>query len=120
MAIARKLLTGVAMSVIALACAGAYADSPPFETHSSVVHIKDLNLNRPQDVATVYQRITVAADRVCGPRSLPGSHYRTTDYENCYADALARAVARIDQPSVTSYYRQRTESFSAKATIAQR
>ena len=101
MAIAGKLLTGAAF--ISLACAGAYADSP----HSKIVHFRDLDLNRPHDVATLYNRITVAADRVCGPRSLTGSNYKTADYESCYADAVAQAVAHIDQASVTSYYRQR-------------
>jgi UrcA family protein len=120
MAIIGKLLTGAAVSVISLACVGAYADSPPVETHSSTVHFRDLNLNRPQDVAKLYTRITVAADRVCGPRSLTGSNYKTADYESCYGDAVAQAVAHIDRAPVTSYYRQRwAEPISPKATIAQ-
>jgi UrcA family protein len=114
MAIAGKLLTGAAF--ISLACAGAYADSP----HGSVVHFKDLDLNRPHDVARLYNRITIAADRVCGPRSLTGSNYKTADYESCYADAVARAVAHVDQPSVTSYYRQqRLAEPSLKIATAQ-
>jgi UrcA family protein len=119
MSIAGRLLTGAAVSVISLACTAAYADSPPAETHSSIVHFKDLNLNRPQDVARLYKRLTVAADRVCGPRSLTGSHYKTADYQSCYADAVAQAVAHVDHASVTSYYRQRAEPVSPKATIAQ-
>jgi UrcA family protein len=116
MAISGKLLGGVVVSVISLACAAAYADSP----RSSTVHYKDLNLDRPQDVARLYNRITVAADRVCGPRSLTGSHYKTADYESCYADAVAQAVAHVDHAAVTSYYRQRwADPISPKATIAQ-
>jgi UrcA family protein len=105
MAIAGKLLTVAAVSFISLACANAYADAPS-DTHASIVKFRDLDLNRPHDVAKLYNRITVAADRVCGPRSLTGSYYKTADYESCYADAVARAVAHIDQPAVTSYYRQ--------------
>ena len=103
MAIAGKLLTGFAVSFVSLACANAYADAPT----SSIVHFKDLDLNRSHDVAKLYNRIAVAADRVCGPRSLTGSHYKIAVYESCYADAIAQAVAHIDQTSVTSYYRQR-------------
>src|ERR1700722_18828450 len=99
MAIAGKLLTGFAVSFVSLACANAYAASP-------TVHFKDLDLNRSHDVAKLYNRIAIAADRVCGPRSLTGSHYKIADYESCYADAIAQAVAHIDQTSVTSYYRQ--------------
>ncbi len=119
MAIFGKLLTGAAVSAISLACAGAYAESPPVETHSSTVQYKDLDLNRPHDVAKLYKRITVAAGRVCGSRALTGAYYRTPDFANCYADAVAQAVARVDQPSVTNYYRERAEPISPKATIAQ-
>jgi UrcA family protein len=119
MAIFGKLLTGAAVSAISLACAGAYAESPPVQTHSSTVQYKDLDLSRPHDVAKLYKRITVAAGRVCGSRTLTGSFYRTTDFANCYADAVAQAVARVDQPSVTNYYRERAEPISPKATIAQ-
>jgi UrcA family protein len=114
MAISGKLLGGVVVSVISLACAAAYADSP----RSSTVHYRDLNLDRPQDVARLYNRITVAADRVCGPRSLTGSYYKTADYESCYADAIAQAVANVDHASVTSYYRQRWAEPVSKATVA--
>jgi UrcA family protein len=114
MAIAGKVLSGVAVSVLSLAYAAAFADSP----HSSTVHFRDLNLDRPQDVARLYNRITVAADRVCGPRSLTGSYYKTADYESCYADAIAQAVANVDHASVTSYYRQRWAEPVSKATVA--
>jgi UrcA family protein len=118
MAVFGKLLTGAAMSAISLAGAGAYADSPPLETHSSTVQYRDLDLNRPHDVAKLYKRITVAAGRVCGSRTLTGSFYRAADFANCRADAVAQAVARVDQPSVTNYYRERAEPISPKATIA--
>jgi UrcA family protein len=119
MAISGKLLIGVAVSAISLVYTAAYADSPQIQTHTSIVHFRDLNLNRPQDVARLYNRITVAADRVCGPRTLTGSHYKVADYESCYADAVAQAVAHVDNASVTGYYRQRwAEPFSPKASVA--
>ena len=115
---AGKLLIGTAVSFTSLAGATAYADTSPAETHSLVVHFADLNLDRTQDVATLYKRISVAADRACGPSTLTGSFYKTADYESCYTDAVAQAVARIDQPSVTGYYRQRlAEPTSQKVTI---
>ena len=107
MAIAAKLLRGAALSAISLVCAAAYADPPPVESHSSIVHYRGFNLDRPRDVARLYYRITVAADRVCGPRSLTGSYYKRADYEACYADAVAQAVGDVDQPRLTAYYQQR-------------
>ena len=123
MAIVENLLRGAAVSVIALVGAAAYADSPPAVAfqHSSVVRFEDLNLNRPRDVARLYNRIALVADKVCGPRSLSGSYSKSADYASCYADTLARAVAHVDQPSLTAYFQQRwTEPASRAATIAQR
>jgi UrcA family protein len=115
---AGKLLIGTAVSFTSLAGAIAYADTSPVETHSLVVHLAHLNLDRTQDVAKLYKRISVAADRVCGPSTLTGSFYKTADYESCYTDALAQAVANIDRTSVTTYYRQRlAEPTPQKVTI---
>ena len=109
MMITGKLVAGTALSVILFACAAAYADSPRVVgfQHSSVVYFSDLNLNRPRDVARLYGRITLAADKLCGPRSLTGSYYKSADYASCYADTVAQAVARVDQPSLSAYFRQR-------------
>jgi UrcA family protein len=122
MRITGKLLTGAAVSVISLACGAAYADSPPAVgfPHSSLVRYSDLNLNRPQDVARLYARITFAADKLCGPRSLTGSYYKWADYQSCYSDAIAQAVARVDQPSLSAYSRQRSpQPVSREISIAQ-
>jgi UrcA family protein len=116
---AGQLLIGTVVSFMSLAGATAYADTSPVETHSLVVHLAGLNLDRTRDVAKLYKRISVAADRACGPSTLTGSFYKTADYESCYTDAVAQAVAHIDQPSVTGYYRQRlAELISQKDAIA--
>jgi len=110
MRIVGNLLTTAAVSVIGLACAAAYADSPSpvgFE-RSSQLHYSDLNLNRPQDVARLYSRITVTADQLCGPRTLTGIHYKWADYSSCYNDTVAQTVARVGVPSLTTYFRQQS------------
>jgi UrcA family protein len=108
MNITGKLLRGAALSVVSFACVAAYAESPPVEfQHSSTVRFSDLNLNRPQDVARLYNRITLVADKVCGPRTLTGAYAKSADYASCFGDAVAQAVAHVDQPTLTAYYRQR-------------
>lgn len=105
-----KFLKGATISVLSLACGAAYADSSEavgFE-RSSLLHYSDLNLNRPQDVARLYTRIKVAADKLCGPRSLSGIHYKWTDYASCYHDTIAQTVARVDHPSLSAYFRQQS------------
>ncbi len=126
MAIAHKLL-GATMSVLSLACVAAYADSKPYAetalligSRSELVRFNDLNLDQPRDVARLHTRITLAADRVCGPRSFAGYYNKTADYEICYGDAIARAVAHIDRPSVTAYFQQRSSDWALRKLTARR
>jgi UrcA family protein len=119
MTIARSFL-GAAVSVLALAGTAAYADTTPVN-HSQphVVRYKDLDLDQPRDVARLFNRISTAADGVCGPRSF-GGYPKTADYKSCYSDAIARAVAHIDRPLVTAYFQQHgSDSASGRLTIAQ-
>jgi UrcA family protein len=121
MTVARKLFLGAAVSAISLGCAGAYADSAPNSASSSLtVRIADLNLNQPRDIARLYTRISSAADKVCGPRSVGGFNLTSADYLSCYSDAVAQAVAHLDRPAVTAYYRVRSaESAGRDAKLVQ-
>jgi UrcA family protein len=125
MAIARKLL-GAAVSILSLACAAAYADPTSYAdttlligSHSEVVRFNDLNLDRPRDLVRLFNRVSSAADRVCGPRSFAGFYNKTADYEICYSDTIARAVAHIDRPSVTAYFEQRSSNRASRKLVAQ-
>lgn len=120
MAISRKWI-GATVSALSLACAAAYADSTPLsEPHTSVVHFKDLNLDQPRDVARLYNRISFAADRVCGPRSYGGYSIKAANYQACYSDVIARAVAQINRPSVKAYFDERSaEATSHQLRVAQ-
>ena len=116
MSITSKLLQGVSISILSLACAAAYADAQL--EHSSLVRYSDLNLQRPSDVARLYDRIAIAADQVCGPRSLTGSYSKSAIYTNCYDDAVAQAVARVNQAPLTEYYEQRVQHASQQLAAA--
>ena len=110
MAIAHNLL-GAAVSALSLACAAANADTPPLLGSTStlqLVRFNDLNLDQPRDVARLFNRVSSAADKVCGTRSFAGHYNKIADYEICYKDAVASAVAHIDRPSVTAYFQQRS------------
>ena len=106
MAIARNLF-GVAVSVLSLACAAAYADTPPLNGLQEIVRFNDLNLDQPRDVARLFKRVSSAADKVCGTHSFAGHYNKLADYEICYKDTVASVVAHIDRPSVTTYFQQR-------------
>jgi UrcA family protein len=118
MAIAHKLL-GAAVSVLSFACAAAYADSTPLiRPHSEVVRFNDLNHDQPRGLARLFNRVSSAADRVCGPRSFAGHYNKAADYESCYSDTIAHAVANIDRPSVTAYFQQRSADWAPRKLIA--
>jgi UrcA family protein len=107
MAIAHNLL-GAAVSVLSIVCAAAYADTPPIGSPLELVGFNDLNLDQPRDVARLFNRVSSAADKVCGTRSFAGHYNKIADFEVCYKDAVASAVAHIDRPSVTAYFQQRS------------
>jgi UrcA family protein len=117
MSIRSKLLQGVTVSLISLACAVAYADTQLGQTS---VHYSDLNLQRLHDVARLYDRIAVAADTLCGPRSLTGAYSKSGIYASCYRDAIAQAIARVNSPALTAYYIERTQPTSHDLSIAQK
>jgi UrcA family protein len=115
-----KLLKGAAVSIISLVGAVAFANSTPAGyDHSSTVRFADLDLNRPHDVVKLYNRITLAADKLCGPSSLVGSYSKRADYQSCYEDTVAQAVARIHQPSLSAYFRLQGKAVSREIALAQ-
>jgi UrcA family protein len=99
------MLGSVAVAVLSIASSALYADNAlDGIRRSTTVHYADLNLNHPAGVAALYRRITVAANRLCGQRTLTGSFYAVPDYTRCCDKAVASAVARVDLPQLSAYY----------------
>jgi|HubBroStandDraft_1064217.scaffolds.fasta_scaffold1000778_1 UrcA family protein len=80
------------------------ADTAPDGQRSVTVHYRDLNLDRPADVARLYHRIAEAAASVCGARDLHVSQLVPPVYAPCISAAIARAVAQVDQPALSAYH----------------
>jgi UrcA family protein len=98
----------VIIAALALTCV-AYAGPAPDRPHV-VVHFADLDLSRSQGAAVLYRRLRAAAETVCAPlddRDL-GRHLR---FKACAQSALCRAVAELDRPALTEYYRARTSGY---------
>ena len=119
MSLKTKIVLGwVTVVVLSIASSALYADSTPDEIrHSTAVHYADLNLNKTAGVAALYRRITAAANRVCGQRTLTGSNYPLPEYTRCYNEAIATAVARVDRPQLTAYYHTQA-TWSRSQTMA--
>jgi UrcA family protein len=93
-----------------LFCASSFAsdaDTP----QQRVVRFADLNLDRPEGIATLYARLRFAARQVCDDEE-PDLVLRMLS-NTCVVRATERAVAEINSPALTSYYQQRREDRSA-------
>lgn len=101
-----KRCAAVSVAVAALVSTGLVrAADPPATTQQMMISYADLDLARPADVAVLYRRITLAAQRLCGPRPLTGSYHTSPGYDHCVTDAVAGAVARVHQPALTAFAR---------------
>ena len=69
------------------------------------MHVKyaDLNINTPAGAAALYQRIRVAADQVC---AFPGTRDLAVfaKVKACTDQAVAHAVAAVNNPTLTGIY----------------
>jgi UrcA family protein len=104
----------ISIKVGALLLAGAWhggalaaepaARSP--DVRQKTVHFEDLRIDRPAGAAVLYRRIRHAAEQVCGDPNSTDSHLPSPSRRSCVAAAVDRAVAAVDQPALTAYYRE--------------
>ena len=89
-----------------LACVLLASNAPAAEqVRSETVKFKDLDVGTPAGVEALYRRIHSAARRVC---TSSNAWPETVSAAACAKDAEARAVAKVNLPSLTAYYRAKT------------
>ena len=94
--------TLLAMSLSSLSAVAATI-VPGDEVPARTVKFADLNLTRSEGAAMLYARISAAAREVCQPATtwVPQLLFRAY---RCREEAIARAVADVNAPVLTSYY----------------
>jgi UrcA family protein len=97
------LLAALAAFSGAGAATSALADDLPQRT----VHFSDLDLSHSAGAAVLYSRIKAAAAQVCDQHTVRSLEAVTTT-RHCMDQAIARAVAAMDVPALTSLYRAKT------------
>jgi|SRR5580693_5292714 UrcA family protein len=112
---AKCVLISVAASAFMLATATLNAANPPVQ-RSMAVQFSDLNLERPGDVAQLYQRISAAADRICSNRI--GLYDTLNRYQGCVAEATQRAVGSVNRTALTDFYRQQQSTPDSLVKVA--
>lgn len=93
----------IAGPVGALAASSGRLDDVP----SRKVKYGDLDLSRDAGVAALFSRIKTAAREVCEPVDVVFLNLVRQRY-NCSQDAIARAVADVNAPLLTSYFVEKT------------
>jgi UrcA family protein len=89
------------------ACADAYA-APVYEVATRTVKYGDLDLSRTEGAAHLYSRIQTAARAVCGPAISSGPRDSILVSWHCMDQSIARAVADVNAPTLTSYHLMKT------------
>jgi UrcA family protein len=115
-----RITTIILTSAVAVGAQMAHAADP---TDASLRHVKvlysDLNLTSIDGATTLYRRLQSAAESVCaehGTKDL-GSVFRV---KTCVSAAVSAAVADINQPTLTAYYRAKHSYTSAAVRQASR
>jgi UrcA family protein len=115
-----RMTTIILTSALAAGAQMAHSADP---TDASARHVKvpfsDLNLTSIEGATTLYRRLQNAAESVCaehGTRDVR-SLFRA---QTCMSAAMTAAVADINQPTLTAYYRAKHTDTNAAVRQASR
>lgn len=101
----RRFLIGVLVAPIGLLCgstlAASYLSEPLDHVPSVKVHFDDLDIKKDEGAQELYDRITYAARRACGPMPDNGHLALIGRWDYCVNDARDRAVAHVNSPIVS-------------------
>jgi UrcA family protein len=107
-----RLTPSIMILTLGLTSQFANAADPP--TPAVEVSFKDLSLTHTEGAAKLYQRLQSAAEKVC--ESADGQDIaRRLAFKACVHGAVATAVAKVDNPQLTAYYRLRSDGRTAAA-----
>jgi UrcA family protein len=96
------------------ACADATATERGADVPSRRVRFADLDLTRGAGAAVLYSRIHSAAREVCEPAIVSFPQKWMVGTRRCVDEAIARAVADVNTPALTSYYLAKTKPTTIK------
>jgi UrcA family protein len=82
------------------------------QNQTRTVSVSDLNLSNEKGIETLYQRLTISASKVCGPKESYGTGHRIesrksrNQFETCSTEALNSAVQSINNEQLTALHAQ--------------
>ena len=106
-----RLLARAGVSVAFALCTCLFAQgasAAQAKVKSTTVSFADLDLSKAAGAQTLYNRIKVAARRVCGPAARYTYGVPNSAFIKCFETAVADAVAQVDRPSLTALHQDET------------
>jgi UrcA family protein len=113
-----RFTTPLTILALGLGFQSAHAVTPEDPAPARAVQFADLDLSRTQDAAVLYERLRATADTVCAAlddRQLE----KHISFRKCVKSAISSAVAKIDRPTLTAYYKARTSDHNSTIQTAQ-
>ena len=100
----------IALTFLTLLTVDARADATPGNLPSVTVSYSDVAFGNSEGAAKVYRQLKNAARKVCGVdnSNKPLDLYLAA--RDCYEEALADAVRKIDRPTLTSVHTSKTRN----------
>jgi UrcA family protein len=115
-----RFTTTMLISALALSSQLAHGGPAP-DALSMTVKFADLDLTRSAGAAVLYERLKGAAQTVCAPFDARSRDLQSqVHFKQCVQSAIGTAVARIDRPALTAYYRAQFEAGNEPTRIAQK
>jgi UrcA family protein len=111
---ARPLMIALLMIPALLVTESSWAAARVDDTPSKTVRYLDLNLNSPEGIASLYDRIQAAALDVCKSAQGPWRHDLESwnEWNRCVTHAVAEAVYSVHNEKLSTYWQQiRTRRF---------
>jgi UrcA family protein len=113
-----RITTMIMIFSLALAIQAADADAAT-DARATTVRFADLDLARTAGAAALYHRLWNAAQSVCAPvngRDLANQAL----FKGCLRGAMEAAVAKVDHPTLTAYYRGLNDPRNASMQVVQK
>ena len=101
----------VALTFLTLLTVDARATEPAGNPLSLTVSYSDVAFGNTAGAADVYRKLKVAARKVCGLDSYSKDLDLMVAARECYDDALADAVRKIDRPTLTALHTSNARDF---------
>jgi UrcA family protein len=100
-----NVITLTLTSLLGFGAAMAASDAKAAEPAPIVVSYQDLDLSRPADARTLYQRLEHAAAAACSEAPSAAELSRHLAWSRCYDTALDSAVLQVRSPELLAIHR---------------